>query len=70
MRLYRVVMRSGANMDVTAKVMVDDPAVSHAIYFYQDETRHHLVAAVERSQVAGLILFPQKAGTMPLPFPR
>ncbi len=60
-RLYRVVMRSGANMDVTAKLMLDDPTVSDSILFYQDETQHHLVATVVRSEVAGLILFPQKS---------
>ena len=63
-------MRSGKNMDVMAQVMIDDAAASDSVNFYQDETRHHLVAQVKRSQIAGLILFPQKASTMPLPFPR
>lgn len=53
-------MRSGANMDIMAQVMVDDAAASDAILFYQDETRHHLVATVKRSQIAGVILSPQK----------
>jgi hypothetical protein len=66
MRLYRIVMRSGVNMDVMASVMVDDPAASESISFYQDEAFHHLVAMVKRSQVAGLILYPQKSSTMPL----
>ncbi len=63
MRIYRVVMRSGVNMDILAKAMVDDPTVSDGILFYQDETQHHLVATVMRSEVAGLILYPQKAAT-------
>jgi len=67
MRLYRVVLRSGANMDVMAKVVVDDPAASDSIAFYQDEALHHLVARVRRDQIAGLILYPQKAGTIQLP---
>ncbi len=58
-RLYRVVMRSGANMDVMAKAVVDDPTVSDAISFYQDGTRHQLIAKVMRSEVAGLILYPR-----------
>ncbi len=61
MRLYRVVLRSGVNMDVTAKLMLDDPAVSDAIFFYQDETQYHLVAKIMRRDVAGVILFPQKS---------
>jgi len=59
-------MRSGANLDIMAKVIEDDPAASDSINFYQDETQHHMVATVKRNQVAGLILFPQKSGTMTL----
>jgi len=66
MRLYRVVTRSGANMDIMAKVVIDDAAVSDSISFFQDEARHHLVATVKRDQVAGMILFPQKSTTLPL----
>ena len=29
-------MRSGANMDIKAKVMLDDPALSGEISFYHD----------------------------------
>jgi hypothetical protein len=54
-------MRSGANMYIMAKSMLDNPAISAAIIFYQDETQHHIIATVMRDQVAGLILFPQKA---------
>ena len=61
MRLYRVVMRSGVNMDVMAKAMVDDPAVSDVVYFFHDETMHHLAAFVKRAEIAGIILGPQKS---------
>jgi hypothetical protein len=70
MRVYRIVMCSGVNIDIMASVMVDDPAASESISFYQDEAFYHLVATVKRSQVAGLILSPKKASTMPIPFPR
>ena len=67
MRLYRVVTRSGTNMEFMAKVMVDNPAASDSIDFYQDETLHHLVSTIKRDQVAGMILFPHKANTIPIP---
>jgi hypothetical protein len=61
MRLYQVVLRSGANMDFMAKVMIDDPA-SEAVLFYQDESRQNLVATVWRDQVAGIIFHSQRSG--------
>jgi len=61
MRLHRVVLRSGMNADITAKVMLDDPA-SDAILFYQDEAQQHLIATIRRDQVAGIIFYPKKSG--------
>jgi hypothetical protein len=66
MRLYRVIMCSGANMDIMAKVILDDKSISDDVSFYQDETRHHLVATIKRDQIAGMILYPQKSSTIPL----
>ncbi len=62
MRLYRVVMRSGLNLDIMAKVMLDDPTVSELIYFFHDEEQRQLAATVNREDVAGLIFPPQKFG--------
>lgn len=59
-------MSSGVNIDIAAKAMLDDPALSGDIYFYHDDTRHNIAAAIKRNQVAGLILYPQKSCTMPL----
>ena len=56
-------MQSGANMDIVANAMLDDPATSEVIYFFHDETMHHLVATVRRADVAGVIFGPQKSGT-------
>jgi len=55
-------MRSGVNMDIVAKAMLDDPAVSAEVRFYQDETMHHLVAIVKRAEIAGMILGPRTSG--------
>jgi hypothetical protein len=46
-------MRSGINMDVTAKLMLDDPAYD-VIYFFADEARNLLAATVKREEVAGI----------------
>jgi hypothetical protein len=56
-------MRSGANVDVLAKIMVDEPGASE-ILFYQDEAGHHLAATVRREEIAGLILGPQKSSAI------
>ena len=54
-------LRSGTNMDVLAKAMVDDPATSAEVYFYHDEALHHLAAFVKRREIAGIIFGPQKS---------
>jgi hypothetical protein len=64
MRLYRIVLLSGATMDITAKSMRDDPALD-VIYFFQDEAQNLLVASVQRDQVAGLILYAQNSSAIP-----
>ena len=65
MRLYRIIMRSGAHVEVRAQIMIDDPAASE-ILFYQDERGHHLAATIQRKEIAGLILGPQKSSAIPL----
>jgi hypothetical protein len=64
MRVYRVVMRSGANMDITAKAMRDDPECD-VIYFFHDETQNILVASVQRDDLAGLIIYAQNSSAVP-----
>jgi hypothetical protein len=56
-------MRSGASVEVMAKVIRDDPA-NESICFFQDEAEQHLVAAIKRDQVAGIILHQRKPGAM------
>ena len=61
MRLHRVILRSGANADIEANVLFDDPA-SDSLFFYLDEAQQHLVATLNRDQVAGIIFHPKKSG--------
>ena len=64
MRVYRVVMRSGANMDITAKSIRDDPELD-VIYFFHDEGQHVLVASVQREELAGLIIHAENSSAIP-----
>lgn len=64
MRLYRLIMRSGAHVEVVAQIMIDEPT-SAEILFYQDESGHHLAATVRRADIAGLILGPQNSSAIP-----
>ena len=61
MRVYEIVMRSGAKSEVTAEVLYDDPAVDPKIYFYRDKGQKQLVAYFIREQVAGIVLGPDNA---------
>jgi hypothetical protein len=56
MRVYEIVMRSGAKVEVTAEVVQDDPSVDDKIYFYRDKSQKQLVAYFLREYVAGMIL--------------
>ena len=67
MRVYRVVTRGGANIDILAKSILDDPAYD-VIYFFHDEFQQQLTATLKRAEVAGLIIHPEKPNaTVPLP---
>jgi hypothetical protein len=65
MRVFEVVMRSGAKNEVTAEVMHDDPALDDKIYFYRDKGHKQLVAYFLRNEVAGIVLGPDNASTVP-----
>jgi hypothetical protein len=58
MRVYEVIMRSGAKNEITAEVLQEDPAVDNKIYFYRDKGLKQLVAFFVRDEVAGIILGP------------
>ena len=65
MRVYEVVMRSGAKNEVLAEVLHDDPAVDNKIYFYRDKGLKQLVAYFLRDEVAGIVLGPDNASAVP-----
>ena len=66
MRLYRVITRGGANIDILAKSILDDPAYD-VIYFFHDEVHQQLAATLKRAEFAGLIIHPERL-TATVPF--
>ena len=65
MRVFEVVFRSGAKVDVTAETLHDDDTKDNKIYFYRDKTHKQLVAYFIREEVAGIILGPDNPNTLP-----
>jgi hypothetical protein len=61
MRVYDVVMCSGAKSEVIAEVLHDDPEHDHKIYFYRDKGQKQLVAYFLREEVAGIMIGPDNA---------
>lgn len=68
MRLYQIILRSGANMNVMAKAILDDPA-RDVICFFHDATQNDLMATVRRDQIAGIIFHLPKSGVVPATTP-
>jgi hypothetical protein len=65
MRVYEIIMRSGAKNEVTAQVLHDDPELDNKIYFYRDKGQKQLVAYFLREEVAGIVLGPDNASAVP-----
>jgi hypothetical protein len=65
MRVYEVVMRSGAKNEIMAEMLHDDPVVDDKIYFYRDKGLKQLVAYFLREEVAGIILGPENPSAVP-----
>jgi hypothetical protein len=61
MRVYEVVLRSGAKAEVTAEVLQDDVSQDNKIYFYRDHGRKQLVAYFLRDEIAGIVVGPDNA---------
>ena len=51
-------------MDIMAKSMRDDPELD-VVYFFHDEGQHVVAASVQRSELAGLILYARNSSAIP-----
>jgi len=65
MRVYEVVLCSGAKTEVTAESMHDETGDDNKIYFYRDKGHKQLVAYFIREEVAGIIMGPDNARSLP-----
>lgn len=65
MRVYEIVFRSGAKTEITAEILHDDITLDNKIYFYRDSEQKQLVAYFLRDEIAGIILGPDNARTVP-----
>ena len=65
MRVYEIVFRSGAKTEVTAEILHDDITIDNKVYFYRDSEHKQLVAYFLRDEIAGIILGPDNARTLP-----
>lgn len=65
MRVYEVVLRSGAKAEVTAEIMHDDVGHDTKIYFYRDKSQKQLVAYFLRDEIAGIMIGQDNASTIP-----
>ncbi len=61
MRVYEVVLRSGAKSEITAESLHDDVSQDNKVYFYRDKSHKQLVAYFLRDEIAGIILGPDNA---------
>ncbi len=55
MRIFEVVLRSGARAEVTAEIFQEKTGEDNRIYFYRDQGLKHLAAYFNREDVAGII---------------
>ncbi len=65
MRVYEVVLKSGAKSEIIAEILHDDAGVDNKIYFYRDKGHKQLVAYFVRDEVAGIVLGPDNATPLP-----
>jgi hypothetical protein len=55
MRIFEVVLRSGARAEITAEIFQEKTGEDNKIYFYRDQGLKHLAAYFNRDDVAGII---------------
>ena len=65
MRVYEVVLRSGAKAEVTAEILHDDAGNDNKIYFYRDHGQKQLVAYFLRDEIAGIVVGSDNTSALP-----
>jgi len=55
MRVFEVILRSGAKVEVTAEIFDEDSGTGDKIHFYRDKGLRKVVAYFNKEDVAGII---------------
>jgi hypothetical protein len=64
MRIFEIVLRSGAKAQVTAEIFQEKPDEDNRIYFYRDQGLKQLAAYFNREDVAGIIFGQDQSGSL------
>ena len=70
MRVFEVLLRSGAKAEVTAEILHDTTEQDNKIYFYRDKSLKQLAAYFNREDVAGIIFGQENSSTIRSRFPK
>jgi len=70
MRVYEVLLRSGAKAEITAEILQDVPDKDNKIYFYRDKGMKQIVAYFYRNDVSGIVFGHDNASTLPHRMPK
>ena len=65
MRMYEVIMRSGAKHQIMAEVLLDDPEYDDKIWLFHDKAETQVVATFLREQVAGVVIDLDNSSAVP-----
>jgi len=65
MRVFEVILRSGAKAQVTAESFDDQCAHDSRIYFYRDKGLKQVVAYFNSEEVVGVVFGPDHANMQP-----
>jgi hypothetical protein len=65
MRVFEVVLRSGAKAEITAEILHDDSGEDNRIYFYRDKGLKQIVAYFNKEDVAGIVFGPDHSSISP-----
>jgi hypothetical protein len=64
MRVFEVLLRSGAKTEITAEILQDSAGADSKIYFYRDKSLKQLAAYFNREDVAGIIFGQENSSTL------
>lgn len=64
MRVYEVVLRSGARVEILAEHMQESSPDDARVIFYSDKNQKKMIAYFQREDVAGIVFGPDSGSTV------